>query len=457
MKTFEKLVAIGIMVVCGPSVWANGGAWRTGVVSTGNPGASNEGHLTDVTIEEENLTIDLHQEFADVEVRYRMHNTGSRVKQDFFFPVEKSTEDLDDYRITADGKELKWEAVAAVDKEERKNGNSTQGVNFFGGQPAIKSWKESRIPFSGGQTQDVVIRYKASYERKSWPVSDHGEIGAAVFSYALSPAATWKGAIGKGKVVVNVLHPEPHDVMIAKPTQRFAKVTDTRYEWNFQDLKPTLQDDIKITVYRGYEFFPVSYAQDADRHSEFPGEYMLYDDRNFLVHVAYDAVASSTLKPDGEHHYDVNNIKERGDRNHTWSEGVEGDGIGENISFRVKRPLPLDAILIIPGYGAKNGSSIFNDAPEMRKGNQDELWWQNNRVAQLEITLNGEYTFTAAIPDEIFHDPYPILVRGYTKPVSTIKLAIKGVHRGTVYQDTCISLVELRAKLTKKPKIQPAR
>lgn len=44
---------------------------------------------TDVTIENETLKIDLHPEYAAVEVRYRMHNTGPKVQQDFFFPVER--------------------------------------------------------------------------------------------------------------------------------------------------------------------------------------------------------------------------------------------------------------------------------------------------------------------------------------------------------------------------------
>jgi hypothetical protein len=48
-------------------------------------------------------------------------------------------------------------------------------------------------------------------------------------------------------------------------------------------------------------------------------------------------------------------------------------------------------------------------------------------------------------------------VRGYTKPVTTVKLVIKAVHRGTSAGDTCIARVELRAKLAKKPQIRGAR
>src|SRR4051794_29214323 len=104
-------------------LFGNGGAWQTGVPSTGNGAPSDKTRTTNVAIEEENLTIDLHQEFAAVEVRYRMHNTGGSVTQDFFFPVERwSVEegeeseggkpaDLEDYRIVADKTELKWKTI----------------------------------------------------------------------------------------------------------------------------------------------------------------------------------------------------------------------------------------------------------------------------------------------------------------------------------------------------------
>ena len=73
------------------------------------------------------------------------------------------------------------------------------------------------------------------------------------------------------------------------------------------------------------------------------------------------------------------------------------------------------------------------------------------------MILNDEHTFTASIPDEEFGAAYPVPVRGYSKPVSTVKLTIKGVHRGSAAQDTCISAVDLRAVLSKKPTIQAAR
>ena len=82
-------LSLTIFVATGSTLFANGGAWQTGIPATGNASASKNDQHTDVTIENEMLKIDLHPEYADVTVRYRMHNTGPKVQQDFFFPVER--------------------------------------------------------------------------------------------------------------------------------------------------------------------------------------------------------------------------------------------------------------------------------------------------------------------------------------------------------------------------------
>lgn len=452
------LVTIATAVLLGSantSLLANGGAWQTGVPVTGNGAASDQKRSTNVTIEDEKLVIDLHQEFAAVEVRYRMKNTGGEVAQDFFFPVERWAEadgetgdnvvtDLEGYAITADGAELKWQNVDA--KGEKPKPVTDPHWGEF--KAATRLWKKSTIPFAQGQTKEILIRYRSAYAATQSSVSDDGHSDEMYFRYSLSPAATWKGPIGKGNITVNYLHPRPEEISIKKPKDRFKKVSDTKYEWEFKNLKPTLADDMKIVVHPAYDTYPARgefqpawvERDDGSSAKTFRAEYVIEPNRYFIQHSDYDAVASSTLKPDGEHKYDVENIKSL-DNGVTWAEGAEGDGLGENIALKVHRPLPLDAILIMPGYRAEN----------------KELWGKNNRVAELEVTLNGEHTFTATIPDEKFISPYPIPVRGYSKPVENVKLTIKGVHRGSAARDTCISAVDLRAKLSKKPTIQSAR
>ena len=112
-------LTLALFIGSGSILFGNGGAWVGGIPATGNATASKNEKHTDVTIEAETLKIDLHPEYADVTVHYRMHNTGPKVQQDFFFPVERwvenysdaegqeKTDDIDHYQISVDGKELK--------------------------------------------------------------------------------------------------------------------------------------------------------------------------------------------------------------------------------------------------------------------------------------------------------------------------------------------------------------
>src|SRR5881397_4412099 len=117
-------IVVGISTLLG-----NGGAWQAGVPGTGSASAKNR--KTDVTIEDENLKINLHPEYAAVEVHYRMHNTGPKVEQEFFFPVERwgknpdadmdaIRSDIDHYQISVDEKDLKSTNVAGPKEESRK-------------------------------------------------------------------------------------------------------------------------------------------------------------------------------------------------------------------------------------------------------------------------------------------------------------------------------------------------
>ena len=468
-------LALALFVGSGSTLFGNGGAWQTGVRETGNVSASDKDRHTDVAIENDSVKIDLHREYAAVDVHYRMRNTGSKVQQDFFFPVERwgknvtadaeiKESNIEHYKISVDGKELKSTNVvgAKVESSETKEGTSEANLESSEAEEesskaddegdetssgplwqeelsTIKSWKKSVIPFEKNQTREIAIHYDARYEERNESVSDDSHYSNATFAYSLSPAATWKGPIGKGKIEINILHPEPEDFSIAKPKERFKKISDTHYEWDFENLQPTVADDIRIVAHSKYDSYPTGYS---DEEVERRASYVIRGNQYFLDHTDYDATASSTLAPQGKHHYEVENIKGHSDEGSPWAEGAKDDGIGESITLNVKRPLPLYAILIRPGYwDYGNGSA----------------WKKNNRVAALEVTLNDEQTFTETIPDETFEDPYLIRVRDYTKPVNKIKMVIKDVHRGTQFRDTCVSLVELRAPLSKKPEVHGAR
>jgi hypothetical protein len=165
-------LTVALFFVGASTLFANGGAWQTGVPATGNASASKNGRHTDVTIENETLKIDLHPEYAAVEVRYRMHDTGPKVQQDFFFPVERwgknpdadtdtKSDDLDHYRISVDGKELAATNVAMPNEES--SGETSSGQIWEQNVSTIKSWKKSVIPFERNQTREVKVHYQARY------------------------------------------------------------------------------------------------------------------------------------------------------------------------------------------------------------------------------------------------------------------------------------------------------
>lgn len=121
-------VIVSFLLVRESRLLANGGAWQTGVPVTGNGAASDQKRATNVAIEEEKLVIDLHQEFAAVEVRYRMRNTGAEVAQDFFFPVERWAESEDEGGSTKT--DLEGYAITAEADQPRGNHAATAGAAF---------------------------------------------------------------------------------------------------------------------------------------------------------------------------------------------------------------------------------------------------------------------------------------------------------------------------------------
>lgn len=310
---------VSFLLIADTPLLGNGGAWQTGVPVTGNGAASDQKKSTNITIEDEKLTIDLHQEFAAVEVRYRMRNTGEQVEQDFFFPMERWTQeesgqmsentktDLEGYQIAADGSDLKSTNVDAKGVEKPKALADKDWGEF---SPAKRLWKKSRIPFARGQTREVVIRYRSPYASNESSVSDDSHSTDALLQYSLSPAATWKGPIGKGTIIINVLHPRPEEVVISKPKERFKKISATQFKWDFRDLKPTLADDIKIIAHPASDSYWARRDETPEvKERPFHAVYFIQGDRYFLQHTDYDAVASSTLKPNGERTYEVQNIQ----------------------------------------------------------------------------------------------------------------------------------------------------
>jgi hypothetical protein len=106
-----------------------------------------------------------------------------------------------------------------------------------------------------------------------------------------------------------------------------------------------------------------------------------------------------------------------------WAEGVPGDGTGEFLEIEFSRE--TDHMLVLNGY-----VDIFN-----RK-----LYKANNRVKTAHIkSENPEFSIRYEFDDVVKFSE----IR-FPEKTASVTLTIEDVHKGTKYDDTCISAVFLR-------------
>ena len=267
-------------------------------------------------------------------------------------------------------------------------------------------------------------------------MSEDEYVAPRLFRYRLSSGACWAGTIGRGRVEVVMKGVDPAEVRVLKPAGRFRK-DGGNWVWEFEDLEPTLADDIEI------EAVPevVSHARPKKKGDYSEGaEWVHYENRGGRWETSHDKFrvrASSTLPAQGEFRYDAANVNDN-DWENAWSEGAAGPGVGEWLEIEPDVAQPLRAITIRPGYGKS-----------------EQLFRANARPKRIAVSLNGEFEFDAEVPDRM--DDARIPVTGYTKPVNKLRLTFKEVYPGSRHQDLCVSAVSLRVALAKKPNVSPQR
>ncbi|MBQ4496875.1 MAG: hypothetical protein II973_05135 [Spirochaetaceae bacterium] len=115
-----------------------------------------------------------------------------------------------------------------------------------------------------------------------------------------------------------------------------------------------------------------------------------------------------------------------------WVEGKKGDGIGESFEFDTTYPkggLPLD-IRILNGYVDPLKPHLFKENNRIKKA-----LLETDTGIKKEFEFRDEVEFTQIIlPSDVKH----------------IKLTILEVYKGTKYQDTCITSVEVNRKQSER-------
>lgn len=415
---------------CALPLWANWGGESGGSLASGTfrPTGTDQ-----VEILKENLVIRLYRDRARVKVDYVLHNTGAAVTVKAGFPclgltrAEKTQYEIEDYQLSVDGQKLSHR----MEKGDPKPYQSLLDQEFkempdvMGNDPFRLGWLTSSVPFAAGQTRKVHVEYEAPYEFSEGGPSGDNYYNDDYFRYLLSTGAAWKGPIREGKVTIVPVTVRPEALAI-KPEGRFKNLI-----WEFKNLEPTLADNLEIRL-KNNELHTIMNHDSADRRSW----YSLETDRWFFDHKRFTATASASEKG-----YPVSNLTDF-DGSTAWVARP-----GATVTLTLKTPDAVDALGLIPGYSKSK-----------------DLYFANNRVRDLELSVNGGPAVKAHLPDD-YTALGPGSPRAYqwvdlprtSEPVRSLTLKVLSVYPGSRHDDTCISELMLRKRLSQKPEIRGAR
>ncbi len=412
-----------------------------------------------VAMENEDLNIELFRDRAKVHVEYILRNTGEAVNVKAGFPClgvlseKKNYTEVEDYSLTANGQPVPYH----IEPGDVKNWKQFFDQDFLGmvqgpedeaGDQSPCSvcriwWLASTVHFDKGETKHIAIQYEALYQYGEGGPSDDADYLSDNLRYLLSTASVWKGPIQKGRVMVKAITIDPNSITV-KPANRFKKSSGGLL-WEFTNLEPTLADNIEVCLNNKFSTIFNNYGagDDADDWDTRKANSSWYSfEGNKYYFDFHDYVATASSEKTGYPASAVGDFE----RGTSWVAGRDG-GIGESVVLRLKQPQHVDQIGIIPGYAKSK-----------------ELYFANNRVRELAVTVNDGHTVTATLPDEyISFDPdskkaYELIDLGnYTGEAKTVKLTVKRVYPGTKHNDTCISEVLLRKRLKTKPEVHGAR
>ena len=434
------LVLTGLACTISP-LPGNGGGYRAMQQGTGSLDLFTPDGTDTVQIVREDLNISLGVRAASVEVRYRMKNTGPKVRATIGFPVEMARQDLFAVEVAGTSKPPSAESLnawivqsgysIAIDGESlgtRPVIEPPDSAKIDERRRNLLGWIVSTIPFKADAEHEVAIRFKTDLSyHYSFMSSNYQDTGSQFF-YRLSTGAVWKGPIASGRVTVVPTGSIPPT--IARPADVFRNVGGV-WTWDFVNLEPTIADDIQIAV-----TLPRDSHQAFDARGERSARYSRIGSQWHLEHQDYTVQASSTLKPEDGITYQAANVRGPG----AWSEGSSGDGTGEWLELTLDPPRVLDFLEISSGYQDWRKPGVYE---------------ANHRPAKIRIACDARPPMHRNLADE----PFPQLVPldPSTTPVKRLRIEFLGVYRGSQHDDLCVSEIALLTPLKNKPAFRGSR
>jgi hypothetical protein len=135
-----------------------------------------------------------------------------------------------------------------------------------------------------------------------------------------------------------------------------------------------------------------------------------------------EATASSSYPEEKGVNYDPKNVKDQ-KLSTAWFEGEDGGGLGSWIQLDLDGPQPVSELKIWNGYWLT-----------------EDLWKRNNRMQAIEVELSDgskhAFTLKDAMEPETVRLPKTITT-------SSVKVRFKSIYKGSTYNDTAVSEIQV--------------
>lgn len=363
-----------------------------------------------IVLKKEQIFITVYPDRCEFRVEYVFHNTGRARKVIMGFPNSKNIDGeihrIDDFKAYDKDKELK-----TFRKYKKGSGDELYVLHEL-----YELYECFEVYFNKGELKNIINIYSQG----------HSEIYNSDYmtaKYILTTGALWKDKIDTIKVHITSKIP-PMD--LTKRTAYF--IDDEHFD------KPELYS-------RNYEFklLPEKYKVTGNIYTmEFKNIDPDFDIEMSIPPSMISSITASSELKDAKikDRYSVYNLID-GDPCTIWSEGKNGSGINEYLNFNLYGTYKIKRI------GFINGNAYNKD-----------FFIKNNRVKTIRLDYennlyidNNPFKMKGKKGSVIFNlkDSMDMQYIEFKEPafISRMKITILDVHKGSKWDDTCLSEVQI--------------
>jgi hypothetical protein len=360
----------------------------------------------DIKLCDERVDIDLHDDYYTVKVDYNFRNEGEAQSVVMGFP------NVDESSMSAPIKDFKAFEGKNKLKSYRKNDHAEDN------QVPRRFFECFDLSFAAGEKKNIINTYRSGYAR------DYDSSFRSL-TYILKTGALWKGSIDSVKAYIH-LNKFTMEDMAARVGYCYTYNKLMMLTYDALTVKPSKYSHNKKTNTLEMSFSNVE--PDFDIEISFPPQ------------MIWHAEASSYLKS-ATYDYSPGKAVD-GDPTTAWVAGGKDDRIGESITLQFA---PTTAGGKVQGYYYVSKIGVINGLAA-----SDELFGKNNRVKKARLVCmkaGQEPDYVNTITNKVVElkDTREMQFITLDKPVpmSSLKLVILDVYRGTKYRDTCISEIKI--------------